>query len=200
MRVLSCVVLVSAAITVWTRAALVFALGPQLTRACLWIAAGGSLCAVLTLAGTRKQGRRQHRLPRPAAGYAAVITAYGAPEVLAVTELPDPVPAAGEVLIRVAAFGLNHAEAYMRSGGLGGGRPGYGHRMRWHGAGRSQRAAGCRDCRGGHPRRPSTNLRSSPGRFALSQLSVRIMRLARAKALGEAGRDLAKNGRARCEQ
>jgi hypothetical protein len=62
MRVLSCVVLVSAAITVWTRAALVFALGPQLTSACLWIAAGGSLCAVLTLAGTRKQaGGRDHR-------------------------------------------------------------------------------------------------------------------------------------------
>src|SRR5438045_8265410 len=46
MRVLSCVVIVSAAITVWTRAALVFVLGPQLTSACLWIAAGGSLCAV----------------------------------------------------------------------------------------------------------------------------------------------------------
>ena len=70
MRVLSCVVIVSAAITVWTRAALVFALGPQLTSACLWIAAGRSLCAVLTLAGTRKQDRWQ-RSPRPAAGYAA---------------------------------------------------------------------------------------------------------------------------------
>ena len=71
MRVLSCVVIVSAAITVWTRAALVFVLGPQLTGACLWIAAGGSLCAVLTLAGASKQGRRQHRSPRPAARYAA---------------------------------------------------------------------------------------------------------------------------------
>jgi NADPH:quinone reductase-like Zn-dependent oxidoreductase len=50
---------------------------------------------------------------------AIVITAYGPPEVLAVTELPDPVPASGEVLIRVAAFGLNHAEAYMRSGAWG---------------------------------------------------------------------------------
>ena len=50
---------------------------------------------------------------------AIVITAYGPPQVLAVTELPDPVPAAGEVLIRVAAFGLNHAEAYMRSGAWG---------------------------------------------------------------------------------
>jgi len=50
---------------------------------------------------------------------AVVITAYGPPEVLAVTELPDPVPVAGEVLIRVAAFGLNHAETYMRSGAWG---------------------------------------------------------------------------------
>jgi NADPH:quinone reductase-like Zn-dependent oxidoreductase len=50
---------------------------------------------------------------------AIVITAYGPPEVLAATELPDPVPAAGEVLIRVRAFGLNHAEAYMRGGAWG---------------------------------------------------------------------------------
>ena len=61
---------------------------------------------------------------------AIVITAYGGPEVLAVTELPDPVPGPGEVLIRVRAFGLNHAEAYMRSGSLGTGRPGPRHRMR----------------------------------------------------------------------
>jgi NADPH2:quinone reductase len=50
---------------------------------------------------------------------AIVISAYGGPEVLTITELPDPVPAAGEVLIRVRAFGLNHAEAYMRSGAWG---------------------------------------------------------------------------------
>lgn len=50
---------------------------------------------------------------------AIVISAYGPPEVLHVTELPDPVPARGEVLIRVKAFGLNHAEAYMRAGAWG---------------------------------------------------------------------------------
>ncbi|WP_405016524.1 zinc-binding dehydrogenase [Kitasatospora sp. NBC_00070] len=50
---------------------------------------------------------------------AIVISAHGGPEVLTRTELPDPVPAAGEVLIRVKAFGLNHAEAYMRSGAWG---------------------------------------------------------------------------------
>src|SRR5215467_15318863 len=50
---------------------------------------------------------------------AIVISAYGGPEVLTVAELPDPVPVAGEVLIRVKAFGLNHAEAYMRGGAWG---------------------------------------------------------------------------------
>src|SRR5580693_4916825 len=50
---------------------------------------------------------------------AIVISSYGGPEVLTVTSLPDPVPVAGEVLIAVRAFGLNHAEAYMRSGAFG---------------------------------------------------------------------------------
>ena len=50
---------------------------------------------------------------------AIVISSHGGPEVLTVTELPDPVPAAGEVLISVKAFGLNHAEAYMRGGIFG---------------------------------------------------------------------------------
>src|SRR5215471_5842797 len=50
---------------------------------------------------------------------AIVITVPGGPEVLAITELPDPAAAAGEVLIRVRAFGLNHAEAYMRAGAWG---------------------------------------------------------------------------------
>jgi NADPH:quinone reductase len=50
---------------------------------------------------------------------AIIISSYGGPEVLTVAEIPDPVPAAGEVLIAVRAFGLNHAEAYMRSGAFG---------------------------------------------------------------------------------
>ncbi|GGV20259.1 alcohol dehydrogenase [Streptomyces filipinensis] len=50
---------------------------------------------------------------------AIVISTYGAPEVLHITDLPDPVPAQGEVSIRVRAFGLNHAEAYMRAGAWG---------------------------------------------------------------------------------
>jgi NADPH2:quinone reductase len=47
---------------------------------------------------------------------AVVITRPGGPEVLQVRELPGPVPAEGEVLIRVMAFGVNHAETHMRQG------------------------------------------------------------------------------------
>ena len=47
---------------------------------------------------------------------AIVITKPGGPEVLEIRELPDPVPADGEVLIQVKAFGVNHAETHMRKG------------------------------------------------------------------------------------
>ncbi|MER5637924.1 zinc-binding dehydrogenase [Kitasatospora sp. NPDC002227] len=50
---------------------------------------------------------------------AIVISSYGGPEVLTHTELPDPRPGEGEVLVRVRAFGLNHAETYMRGGAWG---------------------------------------------------------------------------------
>ena len=47
---------------------------------------------------------------------AIVVTEHGGPEVLKIRELPDPVAGEGDVLIRVKAFGLNHADSYMRSG------------------------------------------------------------------------------------
>jgi NADPH:quinone reductase-like Zn-dependent oxidoreductase len=47
---------------------------------------------------------------------AIVMSSRGGPDVLNIMELADPVPTDGEVLIRVKAFGLNHAETYMRSG------------------------------------------------------------------------------------
>jgi NADPH:quinone reductase-like Zn-dependent oxidoreductase len=50
---------------------------------------------------------------------AIVITRHGGPDVLRVRELPDPVPADGEILIRNKAFGLNRAEIYMRDGSWG---------------------------------------------------------------------------------
>jgi NADPH:quinone reductase-like Zn-dependent oxidoreductase len=47
---------------------------------------------------------------------ATVITEHGGPEVLRIQELPDPVEGDEEVLIRVKAFGVNHAETHMRKG------------------------------------------------------------------------------------
>jgi NADPH:quinone reductase len=47
---------------------------------------------------------------------AIAITQYGAPEVLRVGERPDPVAAAGEVLIRVTASGINRPDVLQRTG------------------------------------------------------------------------------------
>ncbi|RFU34131.1 hypothetical protein B7463_g2220, partial [Scytalidium lignicola] len=47
---------------------------------------------------------------------AIVISKFGGPEVLEYKKVPKPTPQNGEVLIRVKAFGLNHAEMHMRKG------------------------------------------------------------------------------------
>jgi NADPH:quinone reductase-like Zn-dependent oxidoreductase len=47
---------------------------------------------------------------------AIVITEFGEPEVLQIQDVADPVPSHGEVLLRVKAFGVNHAETHMRRG------------------------------------------------------------------------------------
>ncbi|KAI0456077.1 GroES-like protein [Xylaria acuta] len=47
---------------------------------------------------------------------AIVISTFGGPEVLSYRAVPKPVPGADEVLIRVHAFGVNHAEMHMRKG------------------------------------------------------------------------------------
>jgi NADPH:quinone reductase len=44
------------------------------------------------------------------------ISQFGPPEVLKLTERPDPVPAAGEVLIEVAAAGVNRPDVIQRYG------------------------------------------------------------------------------------
>ncbi len=44
---------------------------------------------------------------------------YGAPEVLEYGELPDPVPAAGEILVDIHAASINAADWKMRSGAYG---------------------------------------------------------------------------------
>ena len=43
----------------------------------------------------------------------------GEPEVLKLTEVPDPIPQVGQVHIEIKAFGLNRAEAVTRMGGSG---------------------------------------------------------------------------------
>jgi putative PIG3 family NAD(P)H quinone oxidoreductase len=47
---------------------------------------------------------------------AVVIRGAGGPEVLAVQDVPDPVPAEGDVLIDVVAAGLNRADVQQRRG------------------------------------------------------------------------------------
>jgi putative PIG3 family NAD(P)H quinone oxidoreductase len=47
---------------------------------------------------------------------AVIATEPGGPEVLTLTELPDPVPGPGEVLIRVAATAVNRADLLQRMG------------------------------------------------------------------------------------
>lgn len=47
---------------------------------------------------------------------AITITEPGEPEVLRLTEVPDPVPGPGEVLIEVAASGVNRADLLQRQG------------------------------------------------------------------------------------
>lgn len=45
---------------------------------------------------------------------AAVVTGYGPPDVVRVADVPDPVPRAGEVLVRVVATTVNSGDARIR--------------------------------------------------------------------------------------
>lgn len=47
---------------------------------------------------------------------AIVISSFGGPDVLTHKTVSKPVPAPGEALVHVKAFGLNHAEMHMRKG------------------------------------------------------------------------------------
>jgi NADPH:quinone reductase-like Zn-dependent oxidoreductase len=49
---------------------------------------------------------------------AIVIPGYGGPEVLRYEDYPDPVPRAGEVLVRVTASSVNPFDFNIRSGSL----------------------------------------------------------------------------------
>src|SRR5499433_1585437 len=47
---------------------------------------------------------------------AIVIEKFGGPDSLVYKELPEPEPKAGQVVIEIKAFGINHAEMHMRRG------------------------------------------------------------------------------------
>jgi NADPH:quinone reductase len=47
---------------------------------------------------------------------AIVLAKFGGLDSLVYTELPEPEPLAGHVVIAIKAFGLNHAEIHMRRG------------------------------------------------------------------------------------
>ena len=47
---------------------------------------------------------------------AMLVTRHGGPEVLEMREVPDPVPAAGEVIVRVKAVAMNHLDIWVRKG------------------------------------------------------------------------------------
>lgn len=57
-----------------------------------------------------------HRLPGGGALRAWVAARYGPPEALRLTELPEPCPGAGEVVVAVRAIGLNFADCAARQG------------------------------------------------------------------------------------
>ena len=78
---------------------------------------------------------------------AVVVHKYGGPEVLKFEDYPDPVPGAGEVLVRVAAASVNPLDYKRRAGltddSLSDPFPGP-HRGRYGGNRREDRAGGGR--------------------------------------------------------
>ncbi|KAJ5576992.1 hypothetical protein N7535_003918 [Penicillium sp. DV-2018c] len=54
--------------------------------------------------------------PQSSTMKAIVIEKFGGPESLIIKDVPNPEPKHGEVVIRIKAFGLNHAEMHMRKG------------------------------------------------------------------------------------
>jgi NADPH2:quinone reductase len=44
------------------------------------------------------------------------VHALGGPEVMRLEDIPDPTPAAGEVIVRMEAIGVNVLEVFQRNG------------------------------------------------------------------------------------
>jgi NADPH:quinone reductase len=54
---------------------------------------------------------------------AALIERHGGPEVIEIRDLPSPAPAPGQVVVDVAAIGVNYRDVYEREGAYGGELP-----------------------------------------------------------------------------
>ena len=73
----------------------------------------------------RCRGLRCAKIGAPQAGQilimkAARIPRFGGPEVFSLDEIPTPVPAAGEALVRIKACGVNRMDTELRAGVYGG--------------------------------------------------------------------------------
>lgn len=55
----------------------------------------------------------------PTTMWAAVLTRHGGPEAVELSQVPVPVPSRGEVLVRVAAAGINNTDIWTREGAYG---------------------------------------------------------------------------------
>src|SRR5512141_1188380 len=44
------------------------------------------------------------------------VNAFGGPEVLTLEDISDPIPATGQILVKMHAIGVNPVDAYIRSG------------------------------------------------------------------------------------
>src|ERR1700754_1200770 len=85
---------------------------------CLLGAASPEVRQLASLAVSRRaMGRQRNPILELTQMKAIEITEFGAPDVLKLAERPTPQPKAGEVLIKVAASGINRPDVFQRKGG-----------------------------------------------------------------------------------
>src|ERR1700744_2072175 len=82
-----------------------------------WIAPR-SAASFLTSPSTTSSLGQRGRIGAHSMSKAVQFDSYGGIDVLKVRDVPRPVPATGEVLVKVKAAGINPSEAVIRSGAL----------------------------------------------------------------------------------
>src|SRR5262249_14866221 len=73
-------------------------------------------CATFSPAESLNRRLMRRHLQGGAVMRAIVLEKFGGLDSLVYTDLPEPEPLAGHVVIEIKAFGLNHAEMHMRRG------------------------------------------------------------------------------------